>query len=382
MNKENRVKSNSTENTSVLIIGGYGNFGSLIAQLLAKEPHIKLIIAGRNINKAHALINHLNAKQQPEAAFIDIHNDIDTVLNRLQPHIVIHTSGPFQSQNYSVAEACIRQQCHYIDLADARDYVTHINKLDKQAKESGVLVCSGASSVPCLTAAIIDHYLDEFDALEKIDYAIATAQLTNRGLVTTSAVLSYAGKPFSTLINGKETEVYGWLGLKWRRFWQLNLRALGDCDIPDLSLFPERYPTLKTLRFRASLELKLLHLVLVFLARLVKMGLINSLQPLASLLLKISYAFDLFGKDHSGFYMTLSGIKDEADKNITFEMAARNGDGLYIPSTPAVILAKKLANKEVSQTGATACLDLISLDEYLAALEAFDIQWRTHEKSL
>ena len=80
--------------------------------------------------------------------------------------------------------------------------------MDRPAQANNTLVISGASSVPCLTAAVIDQYIGEFESLTKLDYGIATAQQTNRGLATTSAVLSYAGKPFTTLINGAMRTVF------------------------------------------------------------------------------------------------------------------------------------------------------------------------------
>lgn len=364
--------------TRVLIIGGYGNFGGFIARMLAREENIQLILAGRNLQKATLLAESLHAPHMPEAITIDITAGLPASLAAIKPDIVIHTSGPYQDQPYHVAEACIQQGCHYIDLADARAFVTGITVLDAQAKSKGVLVCSGASSVPCLTASIIDHYQAEFASLEHVEYAIATAQLTNRGLATIRAVLSYAGKPFTTLIDGTMQPVYGWLGITWRRFWKLNLRTLSNCDIPDLELFPKRYPTLRTIRFRAGLELKLIHLTLGFLSWLVRLRIISSLQPLSKYLLRTSFLFDRFGKDDSGFYMLLSG-KDAGgkEKHIQFDLVARHGDGLCIPSIPAIILTKKLARGKLNKTGATPCLDLITLDEYLEILKEFAIEWQT-----
>ena len=364
--------------TRVLIIGGYGNFGSFISRMLVREDNIQTIIAGRSDARAKEFAATLEAKNKVETAIIDINNNLSQALAVIKPDIVIHTSGPYQDQSYHVAEACIAQGCHYIDLADGRGFVAGITALDRRAKEKGVLICSGASSVPCLTASIIDNYKGEFHTLEKIEYAIATAHLTNRGLATIRAVLSYAGKPFTTLIDGKMQNVYGWLGLTWRRFWKLNLRPLSNCDIPDLEIFPKRYPDLKTIRFRAGLELKPLHLILACLAALVRIKLLSSLQPLSKLLLRTSFLFDPIGRDDSGFYMLLSGKdKQGNDKQIQFDLVARRGDGLCIPSTAAIIMAKKIANGEISKTGATPCLDLITMDEYLAVLGGFDIEWQT-----
>lgn len=361
----------------VLIIGGYGNFGSFIASRLAREDNIQLIIAGRDEEKARNYAAKLQAKNKPESARIDINNGLSASLDAIKPNVVIHTSGPYQGQSYHVAEACINQGCHYIDLADARSFVAGITQLDKQAKEKGVLVCSGASSVPCLTSAVIDKYIGEFKRLEKIEYAIATAQLTNRGLATTSAALSYAGKPFKTLINGKMKDVYGWTDLRFRKFWKLGLRPIGSCDIPDLEIFPKRYPGLKTIRFGGGLELKSLHVILFLLSWLVRLRIIPSLQPAANIMLRISFLFDSFGRDNSGFYMSMFGVDERGqNKQVDFEIVAKHGDGLYIPSIPSILMAKKFSNGDITETGAKPCLDIITLDEYLEALDELDIEWR------
>ncbi len=361
----------------VLIIGGYGNFGSFIASRLAREDNIQVIIAGRDAKKAKKYAASLQAKCQPESFRVDINKDLAKSLAIIKPNIVIHTSGPYQGQSYHVAKACILQGCHYIDLADARSFVAGITELDKQAKEKGVLICSGASSVPCLTGAILDKYKGQFKRLERIEYAIATAQLTNRGLATTAAALSYAGKPFKTLIDGQIQNVYGWTDLKFRNFWKLGWRPMGSCDIPDLEIFPKRYPDLKTIRFRGGLELKTLHIILFLLSWLVRLRMLPSLQPTASIMLKISFLFDLIGKDNSGFYMSMFGVDMAGNnKQIDFEIVAKHGDGLYIPSIPSIIMAKKFASGAITETGAKPCLDIITLDEYLEALKELDIEWK------
>lgn len=79
--------------------------------------------------------------------------------------------------------------------------------------------------------------------------------------------------------------------------------------------------------------------------------------------------------------MELSGTgNDGQPKRVLFELLAKHGDGLYIPSMPAILMAKKFVGGEITATGATPCLDLITLDEYLTGLGEFDITWRTEEK--
>jgi len=353
----------------VLIIGGYGNFGSFITRQLIEESNLQIIIAGRSIDKANALAGELAFSGVVETATLDINAGLTETLARIKPDIVIHTSGPFQFQDTHVANACISQGCHYIDLADGRTFVENIIQLDERAREKGVLVISGASSVPCLTSALVDHYHPEFQTLDELDYGITTAQKTNRGIATTAAILSYTGKAFKTLIKGHMTQVFGWQNLHVRKYPELGYRLLGNCEVPDLGLFPERYPDLKTVRFYAGLELPFLHVTLWAISWLVRMRLIKNLEYWAPMLLKISYLFDRLGTADSGFHMHLSGIdQNGSNKTIKFNLTARAGDGPYIPCMPAILMARKLANGEMQATGAHACIGFISLDEYLEAL--------------
>lgn len=363
----------------ILIIGGYGNFGSFITKRLAKENNLQIIVAGRSIEKSKQLVLQLEAANEPETVALNIHDNLAKNMAVIRPDIVIHTSGPFQTQGYDVAKACIAQGCHYIDLADGRDFVDGITTLNAEAKKKGVLVISGASSVPCLTSALVDHYRNEFQTLEKLDYGITTAQKTNRGLATTAAILSYTGKPFKTLIDGRMQDIYGWQNLHLRKYPALGWRLLGNCEVPDLALFPKRYPELKTVRFYAGLEIPLIHLSLWALSWLVRARMIRKLEHAAPIMLRTSYLFDWFGSANSGFHMELSGIgKDRSNKKITFELTARSGDGPYIPCMPAILMTKKLANGTIKEAGAIPCMGMITLKEYLDALGDLHISWTTH----
>lgn len=72
--------------------------------------------------------------------------------------------------------------------------------------------------------------------------------------------------------------------------------------------------------------------------------------------------------------MFLSGEgKDGHALEERFFIIARSGHGPYIPCMPAIMLARRLARGELQMRGAMPCLDLISLEDYLAALEPLDI---------
>jgi len=358
----------------VLILGGYGNFGSYIARRLAADANVTLLIGGRSRAKAEALVAALGTG---EAVEIDIAGDIGGGLARSRPDLVIHTIGPFQAQSYRVAEACIAAGAHYLDLADARGFVGGIGALDAKAKAASVAVVAGASSVPALTAAIVDRYRPRFARLESVDYGISTAAQGSRGLATAASVLSYAGRPFPILRDGDWTTVHGWQGLHAETYPELGRRLFGDCDIPDLDLFPVRYPELETVRFRAGHELVILHLGTWALSWLVRLHLLPRLSRIAPFLLGASRLFDRLGTGRSGLHMILRGVDQAGARRIVrFYLIARQGDGPFIPCIPAILIARRLAAGEPIAPGARPCLDLIDIDQYLAALEGLDISIR------
>ncbi|WP_231757470.1 saccharopine dehydrogenase family protein [Microbulbifer elongatus] len=354
----------------VLILGGYGNFGRRIVENLSRLSGITLIIAGRDVSKAENLrqqLSSIGSRAVLETAAIDINaNAFAGTLESIAPDLVIHTSGPFQGQGYRVPETCIALGCHYIDLADDRHFVCNITTLDKLAKDRGVLIVSGASSVPGLSSTVVDHYAKEFSALETIDFAIAPGNQAERGEATVRGILSYTGHPFSVYLHGKWVDTFGWMGPRRLDFGEpIGKRWLADIDIPDLQLFPHRYKGIKTVKFQAGLELPILHFGMVVMAWLAKIGIVKSWARLTSPIFRASEFFKGFGSDIGGMQINLFGRDDHLqEKRIKWTLCAQDGVGPYIPTVSAIILAKKLIAGEIDMKGATPCLGLFSIADF------------------
>ncbi len=251
----------------VIVLGGYGNFGKKIVEHLLDMTTLIIVIAGRNKTKAQACVDELSIISQAQLVplAIDIYaSDFAIQLQELVPDLVIHTSGPYQQQDYLVARACINAGAHYIDLADDRRFVCDIVELEQLAKQQGVLVVSGASSVPGLSSAVIDQYRQQFSSLTHVEMAIAPGNKATRGTATVKSILSYTGHPFSVFSRGKQQSVYGWMSAKKQDFGDIvGKRWLANVDVPDLELFPSRYQVKDTVSFQAGLELPILHLTMV-----------------------------------------------------------------------------------------------------------------------
>lgn len=356
---------------SVLILGGYGNFGKRIARALVKSE-VPVIIAGRDGAKAASLQNELGSRFASIACF-NAFTELDDTLEKMKPAVVINTCGPFQMSDYSIAECCIRHGVHYIDLADGREFVTGITALDAQAKTHEVAVISGASTVPGLSSAVLEHFKGEFSKIEQMIFGISPGQKAERGLATTQGILTYVGKPLKPFLGHRRT-VYGWQDIYRQEYPEIGKRWMANCDIPDLDLLPEHYD-IKSIRFSAGLELGFLHLGLWGLSWLVRAGLPLHLPALAKPLLKASNWFDGLGTADGGMHVILSGKDRQGNPHKrTWFIVAFDGKGPHIPTVPAIILARKLATGELEYTGASACVGMVSLKEYLAELQEFNIK--------
>jgi hypothetical protein len=357
----------------VLLLGGHGNFGGRIARALAQDPQIDLLVAGRQ--RAASAADGLPARC--ESIVLDHRApEFAATLHELQPHLVVHTSGPFQGQPYHVARAAIAAGAHYLDLADARAFVAGITCLDQAARERGVVVAAGASTLPALSSAVVAHLQPEFARLETVAISIAPGQRTPRGVATMESILSYCGRAFEEWRGGTWHPVHGWQGLRRLCRPDLGARWAARCDVPDLELLPAWYPTLSSVRFEAALELAAAHFGLWTLAWLVRARLVRRPEACAATALRLARHMDRFGSDVGGMHVGVTGRgRDGETLRRDWDLRAGSGHGPEIPCIPAIVIARKLARGEPMAPGARPCRGLMTLAEFDAAVRHLHICW-------
>ena len=362
-------------NNTILILGGYGNFGKRIARTLVKDGY-GVIISGRNNANAKATIDAIIAdfpNANIQAAIFDAEVSLDENLKKLSPKVLINTIGPFQSKNYEIAKTCILNGVNYIDLADGRDFVVHFHTLNAMSQSQNIIAISGASTVPALSSAVLEHFKDSFTEIENVKYGISPGQKAERGLATTQGILGYAGKKLKPAYGSNEY-IYGWQDIYLQKIPEIGFRWMANCDIPDLDLLPPKYG-IKRIAFGAGLELGFLHLGLWALSWFVRLGIPLKLDNYAKPMLWVADFFNFLGSDDGGMFMQIKG-KDKSDnpKTINWAIIAKDGDGPQIPTIPAIILAEKICDNKLDISGAMPCVALISLEEYVEKLREFKIE--------
>ncbi len=358
----------------VAIIGGYGNFGAHVARSLASDPAIQLIIAGRSLAKAEAFAGALGAHNPAEAGAYDLTGPFQA-LAALRPDLVINMVGPYNGQSYAVAEAAIACEAHYCDIADAREFVTGIGVLDDAARQAGVAVLAGASSVPSLTAAYLDEAALTMRTIRTVEYGISGAEQSNAGAGTVAAVLAFVGQRFTHLIGGRLAQVTGWGDLRRVTLPGVGPRWFGRANAADIDLFAARYPGLTEHSFWAGHAIAPLHFGTALMGWLTRAGLLPRLDRFAPQLVRIASLFDWLGTGTSGFFMTITGESaDGAPMTRRHWIIARSGHGPFIPCVPVILIARQMAVGHKFEPGARPCLGVISLSDYRAEFASFDIE--------
>lgn len=354
----------------VLILGGYGTFGGRLARLLAHEPRLTLLIAGRSRAKAEAFCRALGGAA--EAVPLAFDRDADTAQIAAGADIVVDATGPFQVYGdapYRVIEACIAGGADYLDLADGADFVAGIGRFDDAARGRGVAILSGVSSFPVLTSAVVRHLAEGLAQVDTIAGGIAPSPYAGVGLNVIRAIASYAGQEVRLTRGGAPST--GRALVETRRWTiappgRLPLRStrFSLVDVPDLRLLPALWPGLREIWIGAGPVPAILHRGLNALARLVRIGLVPSLRPLAPLFHAAINRLR-WGEHRGGMIVVVRG-RDAADQVVerSWHMLAEADDGPLIPSMAAAAVILRRLQGLRPPPGARAATEALELSDY------------------
>jgi len=359
----------------VIVLGGAGNFGARIVRALRGDPTIDLLIAGRRS------IMVPGAEDVP-CSVVDIGApDFARQLRALSPDLVVHCVGPFQGQDYGVANAALAAGAHYLDLADGRQFIVEFAaRINDRAVRAGRVAISGASTLPALSSAVVEELRVGLSSVESIEVIIAPGQRAPRGKATLEAVFSYLGRPFPVWPGGRGRRAGGWMELQGARL-DVGRRLAAACDVPDLELFPMRYDGVQTVSFRAALEFRVQHLALWGLAALRRIGLPFPVACWAVRLNRLAGIFDASAGETGGMRVSVVGDRSGVGGRVrrTWHLTAPAMDGPEIPCMAANLLARRLARGEVFTSGAFPCMGFLALSEFAPEFARWRITTRMEE---
>lgn len=351
----------------VLIVGAGGTFGSRLARLLAQAGRFQLSLGGRSPGKLAALTQELKSLN-PNGNHTTVEIDRDRVtaedLRALGCQIVVDCAGPFQLSGPNLITAAIAAPCHYVDLADSRQFIAGIAQFDAAARAGGICVITGASSTPALSNAALDSLAAGWRSLDTIDCAIVPGNQTPKGRSVIEGILSWVGQPVRVFREGKWQTGHGWSQPRWVTISGLKRRRAMLADVPDLDTLPARWSPRVRAGFDAGMELPVLNWLIALSGLAVRWRLVTSARVFTGLGTLVANALDRFGNQAGGMLIEISG--EDADGQNTsarWQLKATSGHGPYVPIGPAAAMVQRLAFGTKIEPGARSAAGLLSIDE-------------------
>ena len=115
----------------ILVVGGYGHVGRTISTQLANHFPGRVIVAGRNYQKAEAFSQETEQTMLPLRLDISAPDAYDDLLKNVS--IVVMC---LDQADTSFIEACLCRGIHYVDITATYSFLSKVEALDAEAKKS------------------------------------------------------------------------------------------------------------------------------------------------------------------------------------------------------------------------------------------------------
>src|SRR5947207_674778 len=145
----------------VLIVGGSGHFGRLLAEDLREYTGCELVLSNRT------------------SANLSDPSSIERSLSGVS--VAICAAGPFQGLPTTLAESCLRHGVHYIDFADDRHFVRKIHSLVEKEHNPPAAMCTAWSTVSALSGLLAGIAANGSDEIDEIYIHMAPGNRVPRG---------------------------------------------------------------------------------------------------------------------------------------------------------------------------------------------------------
>ena len=237
---------------NILILGGYGYTGRLVSKHLLAETRYKLIIAGRHLEKARALVNELG-DQRASARQVDA-ADESSLKGALRGVDFLLVAAPTTHHTQTVVRAALQAGVDYLDVQFASSKLDILNAHAKEIKRKKLCFVTEAGYHPGLPSAMVRYAAARMDRIES---ALTAGYLNvGGGLPYTEAVdelmegfIHYQAQVFK---NGGWTKAGSYDIRKFDFGEGIGRRDCYSMFFEELRNLPEMYPSLKEVGFYIS----------------------------------------------------------------------------------------------------------------------------------
>ena len=237
--------------STILILGGYGYTGKLLAKHLLAQTDSNIIISGRSLEKAISFADKLN-NPRVTARQADASN-LDSPSQALQDVSLCLVAAPSTHHAETVIRACIDARVDYLDVQLSSKKLNALFAARNEIKQAGLCFITEAGFHPGLPAAMIRYAATKLDSMES---AVTAGYLNMQNLPYTEAVdelmegfLDYQAQTYK---KGAWTKPTNWDSRSFDFGNKFGKRTAYSMFFDELRDIPSMFPTLKETGFYIS----------------------------------------------------------------------------------------------------------------------------------
>ena len=236
---------------NILILGGYGATGKLLAKHLLAQTEHQIIIAGRNLDKAQAFMHSLH-DERVTARQVDAAGSA-SLKQALQRVDLILVAAPTTHHTGTVVRAALDAGVDYLDVQYSDLKLDALRAHEKEINEKKLCFVTEAGFHPGLPSAMIRYAASK---LEVIESARVAGYLNMRNIPYTEAVdelmegfIHYQAQVYK---NGAWTKPSSWQTRKFDFGEEIGTRTCYSMFFEELRCLPAMYQTLRETGFYIS----------------------------------------------------------------------------------------------------------------------------------
>ncbi len=347
----------------VVVFGGTGVFGRLVAELTRKQG-VPVTITGRDAWRGERLARRLGVDYR--AVSLGEPDSMDAALDGAA--VAVNCIGPFQEQPLTILERCLAGGVHYADISDAREHARRVRECAGAAQPRDIAVMPGLSTVPCISGCIVRWAAARLDRIDRVLIALAPGNRNPRGAATIASLLTSAGDTYTVPAAGGWREVAGWTEPEQVDFGApMGERTVRLVESPDYDLLPPLVGA-AAVEFKAGLELRLLNAGVAFISRQRDPARRRRLARWARLLSLPLYPF---GTPRGCLLVSVSGVHDGKAVVVRGRVFASSRPlGPVVVATPAAVAAARLATGALTLRGLVSPFGWCEPEDLFAELRA------------
>lgn len=366
---------------TLLILGGYGNTGRLLAQLLLQETDVRLVLAGRTVEKADSAAAEFNSQfdgERVSAGYADAADvaSLEQAFDGVDMVIVASSTAKYARE---VATAALAAGIDYLDIQYSTEKTAALKSMSAEIERASRCFITEGGFHPGLPAALVRYVAPHFDRLD-------------RATVSSVVKLNWSSYEMADATAHEflaEIDDFATLLFKDGR-WQ-KARFLGMLDtismdfggefgrqycvpmfLEEMRAIPEMYPTLQETGFYiAGFNWFVDWLVFPVAAIASKVWPERALEPLSRLMV---WGLNTFSKPPYGTLLKVEAAGEKAGQPHTLDVTLYHPDGYTFTAIPVVACMLQYLDGSIRQPGLWTQANLVEPNRLMHDMQRMGVE--------